>query len=100
VTTVVEVFSVQDLVYVWIAARPQQVVATGAVFVDLVVDGVVGDGNHRPEIRQAGPQSIKSRNVSPMQLLGAGRPEPFSGIVKAPGVEVGHLWPFHHNDAA
>jgi hypothetical protein len=35
-----------------------------------------------------------------MELLGAGRPEPFSGIVKAPGVEVGHLWPFHHNDAA
>ena len=82
----------EQLVDVRIAARAEQVVAAGIVFVTAVADGVGDEGDHRPQERQVAPQSMTGRDVRAVELSGAGGPEPFARIVASPQVEVDDLW--------
>src|SRR5262249_16538568 len=95
----IEVLAVEHLVDVGIAARAEEIVAAGAVFVAAVADGVVGDGEHGPEIGQAGPEPIVGGDMRSVELLGPGRPEPLARIAEVPHVEVGDLRPLHGHDA-
>ena len=95
----VEVFSVEHLVHVGVAARAEQIVAARAIRVAAVSDRVVGDRDHRPEVGQAGPEPIVGGDVRAVELLGPGGPESLAGIAEIPGVEVRHLGSLHRHDA-
>ncbi len=94
VTAAVELLPGEQLVHVRIAARAQQIMATGAIAVVAVADRVGDHGRHRTHVRQARPEPIEHAHVRTVQLLGARRPETLARVVQAPQVEVDHLRPF------
>src|SRR5712664_1473053 len=95
----VEVLAVEHLVHVGVAAGPEEIVAARPVLVAPVADAVVGDREHRPEVRQAGPEAVVGGDVRAVKLLGAGGPEALARIAEAPRVEVGDLRPLHRDYA-
>src|SRR5229473_349107 len=95
----VEVLAVEHLVHVGVAAGPEEIVATRPVLVAPVADAVVGDREHRPQVRQAGPEAVVGGDVRAVKLLGASGPEALARITEAPRVEVGDLRPLHRDYA-
>jgi hypothetical protein len=51
-------------------------------------EGVLEDGGERTHVGKVGPEAIVGAEVRGVELLGAGGPEAFTGVVKVPDVEV------------
>ena len=67
----IEVTVVEQLVQVGIASSAEQVVAASTGSRGLRRDAVVGDGHHRTQVGETGPQPVERRHVSSLQLSGA-----------------------------
>ena len=82
----------QEAVGVGIAARADHVVDAGAVGVEPVpAERVMGDGRHRPEIRQGAPEPGAGRQMGRVERAGLAAEEALGEICRAPQVEVADL---------
>src|SRR5688572_9175167 len=95
----IKLFAGQQFVHVGIAARAQEVVTSRAVRVNAIVHAIASYGCDRPQVRQAGPESIEDAHVRALQLLCPRRPEALARIVEIPRVEVDYLRSLYRNDA-
>src|SRR5882724_2319604 len=95
----IELLPVEQLVHVGVAAGSQEVVAAAAVRVAAVLDGVGGDREHGPQVRQARPEAVEGREVRLVELSGPRGPEALARIGEAPHVEVRDLGALDGNDA-
>src|SRR5260370_34309714 len=94
---------VEQFVKEGIAAAAEQVVAAAAVGCRLGGQGVVGDRDHRPQVRETGPEPVEGGYVGALQLARARGPEPLAWVVQTPEVEVADLRAFygdHPHEAA
>src|ERR671912_2099446 len=87
----IECLAHEELGYVWIAARSQEVVAAPTIVVDPVLDGLPRDGQHRTQIGENRPEPVVAGEVTALHLPGAGCPEALPGVVQVPGVEIDDL---------
>src|SRR5712691_3530675 len=95
----VELGGVLQLVQVRIAPGAQQVVAASPRRRRRARQRVVGEGQDRPEIGQARPQTLAGGHVRALELTRARRPEALARVVKVPRVEVADLRPLEGHDA-
>src|SRR5260370_27942759 len=90
---------VEQFVKEGIAAAAEQVVAAAAVGCRLGGQGVVRDRDHRPQVRETGPEPVEGGYVGALQLARARGPEPLAWVVQTPEVEVADLRSFYGDDA-
>ncbi len=74
--------------------------APAAVGINSVVNRVIRNRQHRPQIGICRPKSVESRYVRALELPCPGSPEALAWIVQVPAVEVSDLGAFDHNDSA
>ena len=56
------------MVRVWVAPTPNDIMHSGAVFVETVVDGVLDNRRQRPQIGHIAPQSVAARKMCGVYL--------------------------------
>jgi hypothetical protein len=96
----IERFPGEQLRDIGVAAGPEQIVAAPAVRVFAVLDRLAGDGQHRAQVGEDGPEAVAVGQVRTFQLLGAGGPEALPWVVQVPRVEIDDLRSFDGDDAA
>src|SRR5438552_3444468 len=83
--------TVEELVDVGVAARAQQVVTTGTVLVQAVVERVGDNRRQRPQKWQVRPKTIPGRDVRPVELTRSRSPKSLARVVLVPDVQIEHL---------
>lgn len=91
---------VQQGVSVWVASGADDVVYRAAIRVDAVpIEAVVGDGRHRAQVGNVGPQRIASGDMSAVERTRFAGEEPFAEVMRVPKVEVADLRAVNAGDA-
>ena len=90
----------QQVVRIGVAARADHVMHTGAKRVDTVpVQGIAGDGRHRPQPRQGAPQAVAGADVGAVQGAGLAAEEALAQVGSVPQVQVADLRAVGGDDA-